>query len=89
MSYLIEALGDLPIDQYTSTEAARFRDALFAKDLSSSSVKRMFSVIRAVFQLTLTEHGIPTPNPIKGTYLPSRNDVRKRPPIPVEDIHHI
>jgi len=89
VSYLIDALGDLPVDQYTSTDAARFRDTLFARDLSSSSVKRIFSVIRAVFQLTLTEHGIQTPNPFKGTYLPSRNDVRERPPIPIEDIHRI
>ncbi|MDA9976300.1 integrase, partial [Alphaproteobacteria bacterium] len=89
LSYLIDTLGDLRVDQYTSTEAAQFRDALFAKDLSSSSVKRLFSVIRAIFQLTLTEQGIQTPNPFKGTYLPSRNDVRKRPPIQIEDIHHI
>ena len=89
VSYLIDALGDLPVDQYASTDAARFRDALFARNLSSSSVKRSFSVIRALVQLTLTEHGIPTPNPFKGTYLPSRNDVRERPPIPIDDIHHI
>ena len=88
-SYLVEALGDRPIDLYTSTEASRFRDFLFARNLSSSSVKRSFSVIRALVQLTLTEHGIQTPNPFKGTYLPSRNDVRKRQPIPIEDIHHI
>ena len=89
VSYLIDALGDLPVDQYTSTDAARFRDTLFARDLSSSSVKRIFSVIRALVQLTLTEHGIQTPNPVKNTYLPSRNDVRERPPIPIEDIHRI
>ena len=89
VSYLIEALGDLPVDQYTSTDAAQFRDFLFARNLSSRSVKRIFGVIRAVFQLTLTEHGIQTPNPFKNTYLPSRNDVRERPPIPIEDIHHI
>ena len=89
VSYLIDTLGDLPIDQYTSTDAARFRDALFAKNLSSSSVKRSFSVIRALVQLTLTEHGIQTPSPFKGTYLPWRNDVRTRPPIQIEDIHHI
>ena len=89
VSYLIDILGDLPVDQYTSTDAARFRDALFARNLSSSSVKRIFSVIRALVQLTLTEHGIQTPNPVKNTYLPSRNDVRERPPIPIEDIHRI
>ena len=84
VSYLIDTLGDLPVDQYTSTEAARFRDALFARNLSSSSVKRIFSVIRALVQLTLTEHGIQTPNPFKGTYLPSRDDVRK----PATDRRH-
>ena len=89
VSYLIDTLGDLPVDQYTSTDASRFRDFLFSKNLSSSSVKRTFSIIRALVQLTLTEHGIQTPNPFKGTYLPSRNDVRKRQPIPIEDIHHI
>ena len=89
VSYLIDTLGDLPVDQYTSTDASRFRDFLFSKNLSSSSVKRTFSIIRALVQLTLTEHGIQTPNPFKGTYFPSRNDVGKRQPIPIEDIHRI
>ena len=89
MSYLIEALSDQPIDQYTSTDASKFRDILFARKLSSNSVKRGFNVIKALVQLNLVENGITTTNVVKNTYLPSRDDVRKRLPIRVEDIHRI
>ncbi len=54
VSYLIEALSDQPIDQYTSTDASKFRDILFARKLSSNSVKRGFSVIKALVQLNLS-----------------------------------
>jgi hypothetical protein len=89
VSYLIEALSDQPIDQYTSTDASKFRDILFARKLSSNSVKRGFNVIKALVQLNLVENGITTTNVVKNTYLPSRDDVRKRLPIRVEDIHRI
>ena len=89
MSYLIEALSDQPIDQYTSTDASKFRDILFSWKLSSNFVKRVFSVIKALVKLNLVENGITTPNVFKNTYLPSPNDVRKRLPIRVEDIHRI
>ena len=41
--YVIEGLGDRPLDRYNSADAAAFRDQLFEKGLSSSSVKRTFA----------------------------------------------
>ena len=41
--YVIEGLGDRPLDRYTSADAAAFRDLLFEKGLSSSSEKRTFA----------------------------------------------
>ena len=43
--YVIEGLGDRPLDRYNSADAAAFRDQLFEKGLSSSSVKRTFASI--------------------------------------------
>ena len=84
--YAISALGDLPIDTYTQLDAARFRDALFARGLSSSSVKRMFGAVKAIVQLSIAEHGLACSNVFRGTFLPKKDDVRKRQPIPADII---
>ena len=44
VGYVIEVLGDRSITDYTSLNAAQFRDALFERGLSSSSVKRIFGL---------------------------------------------
>jgi integrase len=87
--YAISALGDLPIDTYTQLDAARFRDALFARGLSSSSVKRMFGAVKAIVQLSIAEHGLACSNVFRGTFLPKKDDVRKRLPIPADIIRSV
>jgi integrase len=89
VSYAVEAIGDKPIDAYTQLDASRFRDALFARELSSSSVKRMFSAVKAIMQLSIAEYGLPCPNVFRGTFLPKKDDVRKRQPIPIETIRSV
>jgi integrase len=89
VGYVIAELGDRPIDSYTSLDAARFRDALFARGLSSSSAKRIFGSVRAITTLVLSEHGLDLKNPFTGTYLPDRADARIREPIPLTVIRHI
>ena len=89
VDYAIAALGDLPIDAYTQKDASRFRDALFARGLSSSSVKRVFSAVKAIIQLCIAETGLQAPNVFRGTYMPQRDDVRKREPIPLEFVHSV
>ena len=42
VGYVIQHLGDRPLDVYSSSDAASFRDWLVKKHLSSSSIKRIF-----------------------------------------------
>ena len=88
VGYVIECLGDRPLDAYSSSDAAKFRDWLIGRDLSTSSIKRIFSTIRAVFNLTIQEQGLGCSNAFANTYLPS--DQRpKRAVISPEDIKRV
>lgn len=85
----IDLLKDRPIDHYTSIEAAKFRDNLFERKLASSSVKRVFAIIRAVINITIQEYGLECKNAFSGTFIPFLDDVKKRHPIPIETIKNI
>ena len=54
ITYVIELLGDLPIDEYNSKDASKFRDCLIEKGLLISSVKRVFSSIRSIINLSIS-----------------------------------
>ena len=87
--YVIEGLGDRPLDRYTSADAAAFRDQLFEKGLSSSSVKRTFASIRSIMNLSIKEYGLSCDNAFAQTFIPDRNDVTKRLPIPIDRLRLI
>jgi integrase len=88
VGYVIECLSDRPLDAYSSSDAAKFRDWLIKRGLSTSSIKRIFSTIRAVFNLTIQEQGLGCSNAFANTYLPS--DQRpKRAVISPEDIKRV
>ena len=87
--YVIEGLGDRPLDRYTSADAAAFRDQLFEKGLSSSSVKRTFASIRSIVNLSIKEYGLSCDNAFAQTFIPDRNDVKKRLPIPTAHLRLI
>ena len=86
---VIDLLGDHCIGAYDSSDAAKFRDHLFDRGLSSSSVKRMFSSIRSIVNLVISEHGLEAKNAFARTYMPDMGDVNERKPFPVEVIRHI
>jgi len=88
VGYVIECLGDRPIDTYASSDAAKFRDWLIDRSLSTSSIKRIFSTIRAVFNLTIQEQGLGCSNAFANTFLPS-DERPKRAVISPEDIKRI
>ena len=48
VGYVINELGNRPIADYSSADAASFRDTLFDRGLSSASVTRIFSSLRAI-----------------------------------------
>ena len=89
IKYVIELLGDLPIDDYSSKDASKFRDYLLDRGLLISSVKRVFSSIRSIINLSITEEGISCINAFSKTYMPENNNVEIRKPIPTKDIKHI
>ena len=68
---------------------ADFRDHLLAKRLSSSSVRRVFSTVKAVINLCISEHGLQITNPFGGVYIPDDNLETKRRPIPLENIRRL
>ena len=84
----MEKLGDRPIDAYSSSDAANYRDWLLDKNLTTSSVKLMFGTIRAVFTLTIQEDGLNCPNAFARTYL-APVEATKRASISPEDIKRI
>ena len=81
IDYVIKCLGCRPIDQYTSADAAKYRDWLVEKGLASSSVKRVFSSVKAIVNLAINELGVDAKNPFSGVYLASRDDAKKRKPL--------
>ena len=89
IKYVIEQLGNLPIDEYSSKDASKFRDYLLDRGLLISSVKRIFSSVRSIINLSISEEGISCINAFSKTYMPENNNVEIRKPIPIKDIRHI
>ena len=87
--YLIECLGDVAIEGMSPRHGADFRYHLLAKGLSSSSVRRVFSTVKAVINLCISEHGLKISNPFGGVYIPEDDLETKRRPIPLEDIRSV
>ena len=73
--YLKECLGDRPIEQLQAGDAGLFRDYLFDSGLSSSSVKRVFSTVKAIINLSIRENGLGITNPFAGVRFPPRRIV--------------
>ena len=88
IKYVIEHLGDRPIDAYSSADAASLRDKLIDKGLSVSSVKRNFSTIRSIVNLSLTEEGLDCGNAFARIYMPEE-EKQRRLPIPIDNIKAI
>ena len=85
IGYVIEHLGDRPIDTYSSADAASFRDWLIKRGLTMSSITRIFGTVRAVMNLIIQEHGLVCTNAFANTYLPKKAE-SKRKPIPNDEI---
>ena len=82
--YLIECLGHDSLTSLEVSDAGRFRDYLFERGMSSSSVKRVFSSVRAVINLAIREYGLSVTNVFSGTFIPDDEVKKKRLPIPTE-----
>tara|TARA_B110000977_G_C11051261_1_gene482412 strand:- start:1018 stop:2166 length:1149 start_codon:yes stop_codon:yes gene_type:complete len=87
--YLVECISNLAIEDLSPRLGADFRDYLFSKGLSSSSVRRIFSTVKAVINLCISERGLHMINPFGGVYIPDDDREIKRRSIPISDIRNI
>tara|TARA_B110000483_G_C18119797_1_gene513118 strand:+ start:410 stop:1375 length:966 start_codon:yes stop_codon:yes gene_type:complete len=89
VSYLIEAVGDKNMATYTSLDAGSFRDHLLDKELAGASVKRVFSSIKAIYNLAASEYGLDGKNPFSKVYFPETNDTKARRPATEAELSQI
>ena len=88
-SYLIEAIGNRDLDEYTSSDGGVFRDFLVTKGLAISSIKRVFSSLKPIILLMIQEYGLAASNPLSKTYMPTNHLKDTRQPIPLPTIRNI
>ena len=86
---MIEVLGDRPLDAYSLSDSATFRDWLIGKGMTIKTVKRVFSSVRAIVNLTISEEGLGCSNAFARTYFPAEINQIKRKPIPEDEIKRI
>ena len=79
VSYVVSCSGSRPLDCYSSADAATFRQWLSDKGLGSTSVIRVFSVIKAIINFCIKEQGLDCKNAFSGVYLPSENNKKRYP----------
>ena len=89
ISYAIKCFKDIDINKLEIKDGGVFRDYLFKKELSSSSIKRVFSSVKSIINFNIKEYGINIHNPFSGTYIPDDNKTKTRLPIPIENIRSI
>ena len=88
IEYIIKVLGNKSIRLYSSYDASKFRDWLIEQGMSNSTLKRVFSSVKAIINLSINEYGLDITNPFSKAYLPSiENEIRES--IPLEDIRVI
>ena len=89
VDYLIQCLGCRSLDQYSSADAATFRDWLREKGLSTASVQRNFTSIKAMVNFTILELGLDCRNPFSGVYLAFESSTQKRQPLTTQQIKQL
>jgi integrase len=86
---VVDVLGNRPLDAYSSSDAAAYRDYLLKRGLTTSSVRRNFATIRSIINLAIQEQGLDCRNAFSKVFLPDLDDAKKRKPIPTDIIRAI
>ena len=86
VDYVLEAIGNKDLMDYEPSDGGVFRDWLTEKGLASSSVKRVFSTIRAITNLAIAEYGLDMRSPFANVYFPELDDIKERLPVSPHDI---
>ena len=58
IKYVIKAIGNKNIKDISSSDGAKFRDWLLNKGLSINTVKRIFSSVRSIINIAISEEGL-------------------------------
>ena len=77
ISYVVSCLGSRPLDCYSTADAATFRQWLIDRNLSNTSLTRIFGVVKAVINFCIKEQGLDCKNPFSGVYLPTENNNKR------------
>ena len=88
-TYLVDAGGAKNLAEYTRGDALSYRDYLIAKGLVGSSVNRVISSIRTVFNFAISGYVLDLKNPFVGMYFDKSAGLSKRLPIPIDDIRKV
>jgi integrase len=88
---LVAMCRDKPIDTYSRIEANNLRDRLLERGLSKTSVRRTFSVLRAIVNFTTRELGLTDIRTFCSIYLGDGAELqeKKRKPIPLDVIRSV
>ena len=70
ISYLKEATSTIYITSLAPSDASAFREYLFSRGPSSSSVRRIFSCMKSIVNLAIKEQGWSCSNVFAATYTP-------------------
>ena len=81
-------MADRPLDAYSTADAASLRDWLIERQLTSTSIQRIFSTIRAAIILNIYEDGLTFITAFAKTYLPA-DERPKCASISLEDIKRV
>ena len=78
ISYLIKAISNKPLEEYSTLDASKFRDWLMnEQSLSSASTRRVMSSVKSVFNLAIRELGLDLNNPFQAVYIPSQEQTKR------------
>ena len=89
LRYLTDCLGDVDICALLPQHGGQFRDYLIARGLATSSIKRIFSTVKAVLNLAKSELGLNVNNPFSNAFISQVGVVKSRSSIADADIERI
>ena len=86
IKYVIKVLGNKSLKSYSSSDGAKFRDWLLANNMNINTVKRVFSSVRSIINITISELGLDCSNGFARTYFPRDDSTESRKPLPIDKI---
>ena len=86
VKYVTKVLGNKSLKSYSSSDGAKFRDWLLANNMNINTVKRVFSSVRSIINITISELGLDCSNGFARTYFPKDNSIESRKPLPIDKI---